>query len=94
MNFPRGLENQRDVLLDQILDVDGALEDRLDSLQKQIDAVAERRAELELRWEIVRDPYMRQFNVLDILLANLQNTSTFMEDQFKNLVKPLSIKRS
>ncbi|MCH8134466.1 MAG: flagellar filament capping protein FliD [Proteobacteria bacterium] len=94
VNFTRGLANQLDVLLDQILDVDGALEDRLDSLQKQIDAVAERRAELELRWEIVRDRYMRQFNALDILLANLQNTSTFMEDQFKNLVKPLSIKRS
>lgn len=94
VNFTRGLANQIDVLLDQVLDADGALEDRLDSLEKQIDEVAERRAKLELRWQVVQERYTRQFNALDILLANLQSTSIFMEDQFKNLVKPNSIRRS
>lgn len=92
VNFTRGIANQLDILLDQFLDTEGALEDRLDTYQNRIDGVAERRAELELRWETVEARYSRQFNALDSLLAGLQSTSAYMENQFANLVKPNSIK--
>jgi len=88
VNFTRGIANQLDSLLENLLDADGALEDRIDSFKDRIDEVAARRAELELRWEAVEARYSRQFNALDALLAGLQSTSEYMEQQFKNLVEP------
>lgn len=93
VNFTLGAANQLDVLMGSFLDVEGPLESRIDSFQTQIDQLAERRAELELRWEAVDARYRRQFNALDSLLAGLQSTSAYMETQFANLVKPNSIKK-
>lgn len=92
VNFTRGIANQLNVLFDQVLDVDGPLEDRIDSFQTQIDEIAERRAKLDLRWETVEARYTRQFNALDILLAGMESTSSYLENQFANLLKPNSIK--
>lgn len=91
VNFTRGIANQLDLLLDEFLDTEGALEDRIDTYQDRIDDVAARRAKMELRWEAVEARYSRQFNALDSLLAGLQSTSAYMENQFKNLVKPNAI---
>jgi flagellar hook-associated protein 2 len=88
VNFSRGIANQLKSLLDRFLDIDGALEDRIDTFKERIDEVEERRATLELRWQAVEARYSRQFNALDLLLAGLQSTSTYMEEQFKNLVEP------
>lgn len=91
VNFTRGIANQLDILLGQFLDTEGALEDRIDTYQDRIDEVAERRSANELRWEALEARYSRQFNALDSLLAGLQSTSAYMENQFKNLVKPNAI---
>lgn len=88
VNFTRGLANQLDMLLGQFLDAEGSLEDRIGSFKDRIAEVSDRRAELELRWEAVQERYTQRFNSLDILLGSLQSTSSYMEDQFKNFVKP------
>ncbi|GJM11655.1 MAG: hypothetical protein DHS20C12_00580 [Pseudohongiella sp.] len=88
VTFTRGIANQLDSLLDSILTEDGALESRLETLQDRIDDVAQRREDLELRWDEVEARYTRQFNALDSLLAGLENTSNYLEQQFDNLLKP------
>jgi flagellar hook-associated protein 2 len=90
VTFTRGITNQLDSLLGNVLFEDGALESRIDSLQDQLDEVAERRESLELRWEEVEERYRKQFSALDSLLASLGNTSTYLEQQFDNLLKPNS----
>lgn len=90
VTFTRGVANQLDSLLGNILDEDGALESRLESLQGGIDDIAARREDLELRWEEIETRYTRQFNALDALLSGLENTSSFLEQQFDNLLKPNS----
>jgi len=61
---------------------------RLETLQDRLADVAQRREDLELRWEEVESRFTRQFNALDALLAGLENTSSFLEQQFDNLLKP------
>ena len=90
VNFTRGLSNQLDNLLGQILQADGPLESRLDSYEERLKDVTERRAALELKWTIVEARYATQFNALDGLLASLNTTSTYLETQFESLVKPNS----
>lgn len=88
VNFTRGIANQLNSLLGGILLADGALESRLETLQDRMDDVVQRREDLELRWEEVEERYSRQFNALDSLLAGLENTSNYLEQQFENLLKP------
>lgn len=92
VNFTRGLVNQLDLLMDDLLDEEGALEDRIDSFKDRLKEVDERRAEQELRWEAVEERYRVQFNALDTLLGSLQSTSSYMEEAFKNFVEPNSVK--
>ena len=86
--FTRGVASQLDKLMQNLLDVEGALNDRIDSLQDRLDDVEDRRARLELRWEAVRARYADQFNALDSLLGQLQNTSAFLEQQLSGLIQP------
>ncbi len=88
VNFTRGIANQLDTLLNNILLDDGALETRIDTLQERIEDVGTRREGLELRWAEVEARYNKQFNALDSLLASLENTSSYLELQFDNLLKP------
>ena len=90
VNFTRGLSNQLDNFLGQILQADGPLESRLDSYEERLEDVTERRAALELKWAIVEARYATQFNALDGLLASLNTTSTYLETQFESLVQPNS----
>lgn len=92
VSFTRGVTNQFDQLLEQLLAEEGALAERIDSYQDRLDEVEERREELELRWEKVRARYTTQFNALDTLMSQLQSTSSYLEGQLANLPKPNSVK--
>ena len=88
VNFTRGITSQFDELLTALLDAEGALSERIDSYQDRLDKVAEKKADLELRWEKVKDRYTRQFNALDTLMSQLQSTSSYLEGQLAALPKP------
>lgn len=88
VDFTRGIANQLNSLLNALLEADGVLESRIDSYKDRIDDVAERRADLELKWAAIEARYSRQFNALDSLLASLETTSGYLTNQFENLLKP------
>jgi len=91
VNFTRGIASQLSSLLNGLLEADGALTSRIESYKERIEDVAKRRADLELKWDAVEERYSRQFNALDSLMASLQSTSSYLTNQFENLVKPNSI---
>jgi flagellar hook-associated protein 2 len=85
VNFTRGVANQLNEYLKKILDSEGSLEDRIETVVNRQAAVAERREKQELRWAAVKDRYTTQFNALDSLMMKLNATGSFLEGQLKSL---------
>jgi len=85
VNFTRGLADGLDGLLDNFLGADNILEVRIDGLQDRIDRIDEDGIALDRRMEAVETRYRSQFGKLDGLLAQLNNTSNFLETQLANL---------
>jgi flagellar hook-associated protein 2 len=58
---------------------------RNDSLKSSIKDIGDQRTALNDRLAELQDRYLKQFNALDTLLAQLQSTSSFLTQQFANL---------
>ncbi len=80
-----GLAVRLDSFLEPFLGTGGVLESRRDGLNASIDVINERREALEERLVAVEARLLRQFNALDSLLAELQSTSGFLQQQLNNL---------
>lgn len=85
INFTRGVATQLNEFLKKILDSEGSLENRIETVVKRQEAVKERREKQELRWAAVKDRYTAQFNALDSLIMKLNSTGSFLEGQLKSL---------
>ena len=85
VNFTRGLADGLDTLLDNFLGAENILEVRLDGLQERIDRLDEDGLALDQRMEAIEIRYRSQFGKLDALLAQLNNTSNFLETQLASL---------
>lgn len=65
---------------------DGAgIDTRNESLQAEQRSLAKKSADIEVRMEILRKSYLKQFTTLDTLLSNLQSTSSFLSQQIESL---------
>lgn len=80
-----GLAARLDALLTPYLESDGVLDGRTSSLQSSVSGITERREALATRLASVEERLLRQFNALDGLLAQLQSTSTFLNQQLASL---------
>jgi flagellar hook-associated protein 2 len=67
------------------LESEGVLDGRNSSLQSTVASIAERREALAVRLAAVEERLLRQFNALDGLLAQLQSTSSFLNQQLASL---------
>jgi len=80
-----GLAVRLDAFLDPYLQTGGVLESRRDGLNASIEVINERREALGERLVAVEARLLRQFNALDSLLAELQATSGFLQQQLSTL---------
>ena len=80
-----GLAVRLDSLLEPYLQSGGVLDSRRDGLNASIDVINERREALQERLVAVEARLLRQFNALDSLLAELQATSGFLQQQLDSL---------
>lgn len=80
-----GLAVKLGALLEPYLSTDGIFDARSASLRTFIDDINDRREALNLRLEALQKRYMKQFNALDSLLAQLQGTSNFLSQQLSRL---------
>ncbi len=67
------------------LDADGLLETRTEGLNGQIEIINEQRERLNTRLTSLEERLLRQYNALDSLLSELNNTSNFLSSQLQNL---------
>jgi flagellar hook-associated protein 2 len=85
IKFSRGIADQLNGLLTSMLAREGSLNDRIENLGEKIEAVKDKRSDMELKWQAVAERYTSQFNSLDTLLSGLKSTSTYLETQLANL---------
>jgi flagellar hook-associated protein 2 len=72
-------------LLDGYLQTGGVFDERTKSLNTTIDDITDRREALNQRLESLQARYLKEFNALDGLLAQLQSTSNFLTQQLSKL---------
>lgn len=83
-----GVISKLESLLSGLLGTSSSLDSRIAGLTAQVDSIAEDRALLERRLEIIEKRYRSQFSALDGLLNQLNSTSSFLTTQLENLPKP------
>ena len=85
VDFSQGVAYKLDNMLKSFLDSDGILGSRTLGIQGRIDDISDSRETLERRMETLEIRYRNQFNTLDTLLSQLQNTSNFLTQQLSAL---------
>jgi flagellar hook-associated protein 2 len=80
-----GLAVKLDKALEPYLQTGGVFDNRNASLKSSIDDIDEQREALGKRLESLQARYLRQFNALDGLLAQLNQTSGFLTQQLSRL---------
>ena len=80
-----GVATRLAALLDPYLEAGGVLDSRNDGLKSSLDDINSRREALNERLAMVEQRYLKQFNALDSLLAELQSTSNYLQQQLASL---------
>jgi len=70
---------------DALLDLDGLIATRTDSLDSQVDDIEDRKVNIEYRLEQVEQRLRSQFAALDTLMSNLNATGNYLAQQLSNL---------
>ncbi len=85
LSFARGVAAKLDVLINSFLDDDSVIDSRIGGLNDSISAIGEQRVELDRRLASLEARLVSQFTALDTLLGQLQQTSSFLNQQLSNL---------
>lgn len=85
IDFIQGVGDRTVDLITQIVGLDGALEAKTDGLQKDLERIAEDRAQLDLRIESYRERLVAQFSAADSLIAQLNSTRDYVTQQLAAL---------
>lgn len=80
-----GIGSRLESFTDSFLTSGGALEGRVEGLQNQLRDISIQREALELRLGRIEARFQRQFGALDGLIAQLNQTSDFLAQQFSAL---------
>jgi len=80
-----GIAVRMDAILGIVLDGDGQIESREDALRERLTRIEDQREVLDRRMEAVRERLQSQFDAMDRLVAQLNNTSTFLTQQLNRL---------
>jgi flagellar hook-associated protein 2 len=83
-----GIAAKLDKLLEPYLQSGGVFDARTASLKSSIEDIGDRRDVLTQRLEALQARYLKQFNALDGLLAQLTSTSNFLNQQLSRLPGP------
>lgn len=69
------------------LDEDGDLEERIDHLDDKVKQLAEEQKQIDIRTSSLEKKYYKQWNALDLLIAQMQNTSSTLTQLLSNIPK-------
>jgi flagellar hook-associated protein 2 len=82
-----GVAVRMDAVLDLLIDGDGRIPAREETIKSQLDRIRDRQENLDLRMEVVRKRYERQFAAMDTLVAQLNQTSNFIAQQLTRTIE-------
>ena len=85
VSFARGIADKLSALVDGMLDSGGALNSRIDGIESRIEGVDESRASLGNRMAALESRLFSQFLAMDLLVSQLQGTSSFLNQQLESL---------
>ncbi|MCW9046474.1 MAG: flagellar filament capping protein FliD [Gammaproteobacteria bacterium] len=85
VNFSRGLATKLNSLLTEFQAEDGQITAKTDSINNQIQSIAEDRLDLTKRVDAIEERYRKQFTALDILISQMNATSDFLQTQLDAL---------
>jgi len=85
ITFSRGLASKLNTLLTNLQTDSGQLTAKTDSIDDQIKSISQDRLDLIERVTKIEDRYRRQFSTLDVLISQINATSSFLEQQLASL---------
>ncbi len=94
VSFSKGMISSINEILDSYLQSDGLISTREEGLTDDLEDINEQREKLDLRISGLEARLISQFATLDSLIAQFNNTSSFLTQQLANLPKPNSISRN
>jgi len=80
-----GFAGKIDELLDFYTESDGVIQGRLDSKEKQLSRIDEDRASFSRKMESLEARLFAQYNSMDLLVAGLNSTSSYLMQQLDNM---------
>ncbi len=80
-----GIATRIDTILTSVLSDAGSIETREDTLQVRLDRIKDQRVALDMRIEDVHERLLRQYNAMDSLVSQLNNTSNYLTIQLSQL---------
>ncbi|MBH0042947.1 flagellar filament capping protein FliD [Pseudoalteromonas sp. SWXJZ10B] len=80
-----GFASTFDEFLSYYTDSDGIIENRIDTRKNQLEDVDDQRESLAAKMESLSARLYSQYNAMDLLVASLNNTSTYVQAQLENM---------
>jgi len=80
-----GFAQSFDEKLSFYTDSDGIIQNRIDSKTNQLDDIDDQRLDLASKMESLSDRLYAQYNAMDLLVANLNSTSSYIQAQLDNM---------
>jgi len=85
INFVQGLGKNTVDLVNSFVGVEGRLESRTSSLNRELEQVKENQVKLEIRIESYRERLVKQFSAADSLISRLNSTRDYVTQQLEAL---------
>ena len=80
-----GFAQSFDELMSFYTDSDGIIQNRIDSKTNQLDDLDDQRLSLASKMESLSDRLYAQYNAMDLLVASLNSTSSYVQAQLENM---------
>ncbi len=80
-----GFAQSFDDLMNFYTDTDGIIQNRIDSKTNQLEDIDDQRESLTSKMESLSDRLYAQYNAMDLLVASLNSTSSYVQAQLENM---------
>ncbi|MCB1692370.1 MAG: flagellar filament capping protein FliD [Pseudomonadales bacterium] len=88
LSFTRGIGDQLDSLINSLLAEDGILGARQSGLNASLDRIDKDREDLDVRMSAIEARYRSQFTALDLMVSQLQSTSSYLTSALASIPTP------
>ncbi|WP_193222220.1 flagellar filament capping protein FliD [Alkalilimnicola sp. S0819] len=85
VEFYRGVGDRLTRSIDRLLSAEGGLEARTSGIEDRIESLNEERARLDERLNAMEERYRTQFIAMEMLIAQMNETSSYLSQQLENL---------